>query len=186
MPVAWYVIDVEATGPYPPLWSMTEFAAVKISADGIVGTYASPHIVRLPESREPTEGALRILRANGTPEFILNGERGRNVHFAMEDFKKWINETCKCERPVMVTDNPAFDFQWMNYYFGEFGGGNPFGHSARRVGDLICGLEKDLSKPWKHLRKTPHTHKPLDDAMGVAEAVVAVLRDHNLLRKLGE
>jgi hypothetical protein len=72
-----------------------------------------------------------------------------------------------------VSDNRAFDRQFINYYFHRFLGHNPFGFSARRIGDLHAGLVRDASKAsdWKKFRVTPHTHNPVDDAKGNAEAL---------------
>jgi hypothetical protein len=53
-------------------------------------------------------------------------------------------------------------------------GHNPFGWSSRRIGDLYCGLVKDSRAQWKYLRKTKHTHHPVDDAKGNAEALLAM------------
>ena len=60
-----------------------------------------------------------------------------------------------------------------NYYFHRFAGRNPFGFSGRRIGDLYAGLVKDASKAteWKKYRVTKHTHDPVDDARGNAEAL---------------
>ena len=50
--------------------------------------------------------------------------------------------------------------------------GNPFGFSGRRIGDLYCGFVNDTWAKWKHLRKTRHSHNPVDDAKGNAEALL--------------
>ncbi|MFL5729533.1 MAG: hypothetical protein ACJ75J_08630 [Cytophagaceae bacterium] len=76
----------------------------------------------------------------------------------------------------MFPTNPAFDWQWINYYFHFYLGANPFGFSARRIGDMYAGMMKDLSKgsEWKKFRKTKHTHNPVDDAKGNAEALLTM------------
>ena len=51
-------------------------------------------------------------------------------------------------------------------------GKNPFGFSARRIGDLYCGMTKDSFAKWKHLRDTIHDHNPVNDAKGNAEVLV--------------
>ena len=51
-------------------------------------------------------------------------------------------------------------------------GDNPFGHSSTNLGSLYKGLVKDTFKSFKGLRQTPHTHHPVDDAMGNAEALL--------------
>src|SRR5207253_7684492 len=73
-----------------------------------------------------------------------------------------------CALPIF-----AFDWQFINYYFHRFVGHNPFGFSGRRIGDLYAGLVKDASKAteWKKYRVTAHTHNPVDDARGNAEAL---------------
>jgi hypothetical protein len=35
-------------------------------------------------------------------------------------------------------------------------------------------MVKDTFQSFKHLRQTPHTHNPLDDAKGNAEALIAM------------
>jgi len=90
----------------------------------------------------------------------------------MEKFAAWLEEQSK-GRPVFVSDNVAFDWQFINYYFHRFLGRNPFGFSGRRIGDLYAGLMKDAYKAteWKKFRVTEHTHNPVDDARGNAEAL---------------
>jgi hypothetical protein len=91
-------------------------------------------------------------------------------------FEQWLQKTSS-GHPVFISDNPAFDWQWINYYFHQYVGRNPFGFSARRIGDLYCGMKMDasLNSEWKRLlRKTRHTHNPVDDARGNAEAVLAM------------
>ena len=75
-------------------------------------------------------------------------------------------------RPIFVSDNPAYDWQFINYYFHLYLGSNPFGHSARRISDFYAGLVGDWNETqaWKSLRVTPHDHNPINDAMGNVEA----------------
>lgn len=90
----------------------------------------------------------------------------------MEAFEQWLQKSSQGQ-PVFVSDNVAFDWQFANYYFHHFLGRNPFGFSGRRIGDLYAGLVKDASKAteWKKYRVTRHTHNPVDDARGNAEAL---------------
>jgi hypothetical protein len=88
-----------------------------------------------------------------------------------EAFDVWIAQVSK-DRPIFVSDNPAYDFQWINYYFWKHLGRNPLGHSARRISDFYAGLKGDFyaTQAWKRLRLTTHDHNPVNDAMGNAEA----------------
>lgn len=91
----------------------------------------------------------------------------------MEGFGRWLAAVAK-GRAVFISDNLAFDWQFINYYFHRFTGGSPFGFSGRRIGDLYCGLVRDMSKATerKQFRRTRHTHNPVDDAKGNAEALL--------------
>ena len=40
------------------------------------------------------------------------------------------------------------------------------------LGALYTGLVKDMAPRLDHLRRTAHTHDPLDDARGSAEAML--------------
>jgi len=73
---------------------------------------------------------------------------------------------------MFISDNNGFDWQFINWYFHHFLIKNPFGFSSTNLGSLYKGLVKDTSPNFKHLRKTKHTHNPVDDAVGNAEALL--------------
>jgi len=101
----------------------------------------------------------------------FHGKGGTKETF--EAFEKWVNEnTDGSMRPLFVSDNPAYDWQFINYYFHLHLGHNPFGWSARRISDFYAGLMGDFSntQKWKQLRITEHDHNPVHDAMGNLEA----------------
>lgn len=90
----------------------------------------------------------------------------------MKQFAEWI-KSVSVGQPVLISDNNGYDAGWINMYFQEFNNGiNPFGWSSRRIGDLYCGMKMDAYSKWKQLRKTKHTHNPVDDAKGNAEAIL--------------
>jgi hypothetical protein len=89
-------------------------------------------------------------------------------------FREWLEP----RKPVVfVSDNPAYDFQWVNFYFWRYFGENPFGHSGRRIADFYAGLVGDFrsTQKWKRLRRTKHDHHPVHDALGNAEALIRML-----------
>lgn len=92
------------------------------------------------------------------------------------DFLEWIAKVSK-GRAIFVSDNPAYDYQWINDGLWRHVGQNPFGHSARRISDYYAGLVGDFyaTQEWKSLRRTKHTHHPVDDAMGNAEALESLM-----------
>jgi len=124
-------------------------------------------------------GRTRPVSDRFIPEALTVSGFSREQHLAFDDpktvmqnFADWLAANAK-GRPVFVSDNVAFDWQFINYYFHRFIGRNPFGFSGRRIGDLYAGLVKDASKAteWKKYRVTAHTHNPVDDAKGNAEAL---------------
>ena len=63
---------------------------------------------------------------------------------------------------------------FVAWYFHRFCGRNPLGHSSVNLGSLYKGLVGDMRQSFKHLRRTEHTHDPLDDAIGNAEAMLTM------------
>lgn len=167
MPTSWFVVDVETDGPAPGLYSMVSLGAVRLNRE-------------LATTCKGLFGPLHD--ADYDPEALAVSNTTREQHltypspqFAMNLFHEWVvANTLPGTRPVFVSDNPAFDWQFVNYYFHRFIGKNPFGFSARRIGDIYAGLVKDARAhgKWKKFRKTEHTHDPVDDAKGNAEALL--------------
>jgi hypothetical protein len=62
---------------------------------------------------------------------------------------------------VFVSDNPAYDFQWINFYFWRYFGQNPFGHSGRRIADFYAGLVGDFrsTQKWKRPERGTRSHE---------------------------
>jgi DNA polymerase III epsilon subunit-like protein len=161
--MSYIIVDVEADGPIPAQFSMVSFGAV-VFDDRLDRTFY---------------GKTRPISDRFVPEALAVSGFTREQHLGfddpkavMESFAAWLAQESK-GRPVFVSDNVAFDWQFINYYFHRFLERNPFGFSGRRIGDLYAGLVKDASKAteWKKYRVTAHTHNPVDDARGNAEAL---------------
>jgi hypothetical protein len=90
----------------------------------------------------------------------------------MARFAAWIKEVNRGKRPRFISDNNGYDWKFIDWYFWEFLDDNPFGFSSANLGSLYKGLVKNDGKNFKHLRKTKHTHHPVDDAKGNAEALL--------------
>lgn len=165
-----FVVDVEADGPAPALFSMVSFGAVEFTSKGPGATYM---------------GEVAPISESWIPDALAVSGVSREQHLAyqkpeivMPHFAAWVTRVNKPgTRPVFVSDNPAFDWQFMNYYLWAYNAGNPFGFSARRIGDFYAGLQGDFfaRQDWKKLKITKHTHNPLDDAMGNCEALAAIM-----------
>lgn len=152
-------VDCEARGTSPVRGTMTEFGAVhyptKISFHG-----------RLWEGTPDPEN----------PAVPIVGKRLNSDKEIAGRFAEWISAVCQ-GRPVMVSDNPAYDFMWIAGLFDSAEMDNPLGHSARRISDFWAGLNRDWSntQSWKKMRKTKHDHHPVNDAMGNVEAFMRIV-----------
>lgn len=156
------VVDVESDGPIPPEYSMVCFGAVVVDESLNKTFYGRTK----PISIKYQDDALKISGFSREQHETFD-----DPYKVMMNFAYWL-KTNSVGRPVFISDNPCYDWQWINYYFHYFIGENPFGYSGRRIGDLYCGLVKDTRAKWKHLRKTIHDHNPVNDAKGNAEVIL--------------
>jgi hypothetical protein len=161
--MTWISVDVEADGPIPGDYSMVWFGAVVVKP----GFEFSFEGKLAPISTKYIPDALAI--ASLTREETLEFPDPRQV---MEEFKHWVLEVSKGKRVFFIADNNGFDWSFINWYFHHFLGENPFGYSSQNLGSLYKGLVKNVFENFKHLRVTEHTHNPVDDARGNAEALL--------------
>lgn len=178
-------MDVEASGPCPMHGDMISFAAIVIEK-GLKRTFDSGNM--RPECNKFSEGAYksigmtreehlaapysikeRILAFKDWLDPILDQEHERMISNAAA---RGQSANVNKPRGVMVSDNPGFAFQWMNFELFNVLDFPYLGHSARRIGDAWAGLRKRQGETmgWKKFRVAPHDHTPLNDAMGNAEA----------------
>jgi DNA polymerase III epsilon subunit-like protein len=157
------MVDVESDGEIPGDYSMIALGAV-IVRPGLADTfYGELH----PISNSYDPEALGI--SHHTREETLSFG---DPSLVMASFADWIAQNNVGKRPMFVSDNNGFDFMFVSWYFWHFLGRNPFGHSSTNLGSLYKGLIKDANKNFKFLRQTKHTHHPVDDAKGNAEALL--------------
>src|SRR5258708_1065716 len=145
--------------------------------------------IRVDESLATTfYGQVHPITESWIPEALSVSGISRDEHLRYDDppavmaaFASWLG-THSAGKPLFLSSNVAFHWQFINYYFHRFSKANPFGFSGRRIGDLYSGLVKDLfaASDWKKLRKTKHTHNPVDDVKGNAEALLALAKQYGL------
>ncbi len=168
--MAYIMVDIESDGPIPGDYSMISFGAVLVN-----------------EALDQTfYGKLRPISDQYIPEALAVSGHSREEKMTfgepekvMRDFADWIKATCK-DRPIFISDNNGFDWMFICWYFHHFTGANPFGFSSQNLGSLFKGIEKDTFKTFKHLRKTKHTHHPVEDAKGNAEALLTMKKEFGL------
>jgi hypothetical protein len=162
--MSFVMVDVESDGPIPGDYSMISFAAMIVS----------------PGMDISFKGLLKPISDKYLPEALAISGHSReetltfaNPALVMNNFQTWLKENVK-GRPMFISDNNGYDWMFICWYFHHFLGDNPFGYSSTNLGSLYKGMVKDFYKNFKHLRKTEHTHDPLDDVRGNVEALLAM------------
>jgi DNA polymerase III epsilon subunit-like protein len=168
--MSYVMVDVEADGPAPGLYSLVSIGAVIVA----------------PALDQTFYGQLRPITDAWVPEALAISGFTRDQHLGFDDpaevmarFADWI-AAHGGKRPMFISDNNGFDWSFINYYFHRFTQKNPFGHSSSNLGSLYKGVVKDAFASFKHLRTTAHTHHPVDDARGNAEALLRIKRELGL------
>jgi hypothetical protein len=167
------VVDIEADGPIPGDYSMISFGAVILNENLDTAFYGQ--LKPISENWIPDALAVSGFSREETMKF----DEAKSV---MVSFSQWLDKNCS-SMPQFFSDNNGFDWQFINWYFHHFIGNNPFGHSSTNIGSLYKGLVSDMFQNFKHLRKTMHTHNPVDDARGNAEALLHM--KNNMGLKIG-
>ena len=160
--MSFIMVDIEADGPIPGDYSMIALGAVVVE----------------PGLNRTFYGQLKPIAEQWVPEALAISGFSREETLEFEDpsrvmrhFGQWLSEKGR-GRPMFISDNNGFDWQFVNWYFHHFVGQNPFGFSSTNLGSLYKGMERNMRKSFKHLRKTKHDHNPVNDAMGNAEALL--------------
>ena len=163
--------DVETDGPFMPDYSIVCFAAIVVE----------------PSLSKTFYGKMRPISDKWNPEALAISGFSREEHLkfdepekVMKEFSYWLKINSKGS-PVGISDNNGYDFGvCLNYYFHKYYGSNPFSWSSRRIGDLFCGATGDMYYRWKKHRITVHSHNPLADCTGNAEALLYLSKTYNI------
>jgi len=163
--MSFIMVDVESDGPIPGDFSMVCFGAVVVQTD----------------LQQTFYGRLKPISEKFVPEALAVSGFTREETLAfpepelvMSEFATWLRQVSGKSQPRFISDNNGFDWQFINWYFHHFLGTNPFGFSSTNLGSLYKGMRNDMFVNFKHLRKTKHTHHPVDDAKGNAEALLTL------------
>lgn len=154
-------VDCEARGASPINGTLTEFGCVAYP------TMQTFHGRLFTGTPDPSNPAIPVV-----------GKRVATDVQIASVLVEWLAEVAGNDRVVFVSDNPAWDWQWIAAMFDKAGIHNPFGHSGRRISDFWAGYRGNWSdtQGWKKLRQTPHDHNPVNDALGNAEAYRTIMQ----------
>lgn len=162
------MVDIEADGPIPGDYSMIEIGAYAVQEPLHDSFYSRLR----PISDQWIPAALAVTGHTRVGTLAFD-----DPYETMMAFDKWLS---KFQRPMFVSDNNGFDWMFVCWYFHHFLKKNPFGHSSTNLGSLYKGCVQNLGHNFKKFRKTKHTHNPLDDAKGNAEAMLTISKMYGL------
>jgi hypothetical protein len=172
--MSYIMVDVESDGPIPGDYSMVAIGAIVVEPT-LDRTFRA---TLKPISDRWIPDALAVSGFSGAETLSFSDPTA-----TMEAFEAWVKQTGG-GNPRFVSDNNGYDWQFVNWYFHHFLGRNPFGWSSLNLGSLYAGMSKNVRASFKHLRRTKHTHNPLDDARGNAEAMLHMIDVMGLEAKL--
>jgi DNA polymerase III epsilon subunit-like protein len=167
-------VDVEASGPFPPTFSMLSIGAC------VVGDREASFYAELkPISEQVVADAIKVV---GKPleHFTKNG---REPTVVMAEFEEWVKSISRGQTPVFVGFNAAFDWAFVNWYFHTYLGRTPFGIAPLDIKAYFMGLKGGR---WEDTRSSripdlfkgaeEQTHNALDDAKFQAQMFEKMLR----------
>src|SRR5262245_28088565 len=115
--MTYVLVDVESDGPIPGDYSMVCFGAVVVE----------------PALNRTFYGKLRPISDKWIPKALDVSSFSREEVLRFDDpadvmarFDQWLKLSVK-DRPMFVSDNNGFDWQFINWYFHHLLGKNPFG-----------------------------------------------------------
>ncbi|RBQ16814.1 exonuclease [Spongiactinospora rosea] len=172
-------VDIEADGPIPGPYSMTSLGMT------VAGRMRGRHFEAISPDTNTFYVELRPISDDFVPQAMavsgLDRDRlvreGGDPAEAMAQAAAWIKQVCRNSTPVLAAYPLSFDWMWIYWYFMNFLGSSPFGHSrcidiktlyAAKAGVAI-GWSTKRQMPRHLAAKRPHTHNALDDAMEQAE-----------------
>ena len=180
------VVDIEADGPVPGLYSMLSFGAVAMTKDGEQGTFykkvtALPGAVQHPATMQWWE-----TQPVAWQEATTNAE---DPSLVMDEFCNWLSDLGK--NPVFVAHPVAFDYAFISWYLWKFAGKNPFVNekgasitldltsyiSGKYSQSLTKSMRSNLAE-WMKNGMPEHSHNALDDAKGFAVILINILRSN--------
>ncbi len=105
--MSYFMVDVEADGPIPGRYSMVSFGTIVVEP-GLKRTFYG-RLRPISEQFVPAALAVSKLSREETLAFPNAGD-------VMREFGQWIGDNTT-GRPVFVSDNNGFDWQFINWYF---------------------------------------------------------------------
>jgi DNA polymerase III alpha subunit (gram-positive type) len=145
----YFCVDIEASGPVPPLFNMLSLGATVVRPEGdrhVVGD--TLYLEFRPVFPGFDADAMRVC---GLDAERLRRE-GMEPKEALERLARWVQEqnAGSEDRPCFVGHNAVFDWSHLAYYYAHYGMPNPFGYKGLDTKSLAMGA---LRIAWNETSK---------------------------------
>lgn len=145
-------VDVETAGPYPGNYSL-----LAIGACLVTNPERFFYVEIQPVNSEANTEALAISQM----DLPTLKENGLPPEEAISLFSQWVAEvTPEGDQPIFVAFNAPFDWMFVNTYFQQYVGCNPFGHKALDIKAFYMGMK---GVPWTETGWQPIANRYLDN-----------------------
>jgi DNA polymerase III alpha subunit (gram-positive type) len=147
--MVYFSIDVEASGPVPPLYNLLAVGARALHDDGASRRIGKSFYVELQPIFPGFDPAA--MKVCGLDADRLARE-GVEPSAAMKRLSAWVKEQNRGARarPVFVGHNAVFDWGYIAYYYKHFNLANPFGYKGIDTKSLAMGR---LGLAWTRTSK---------------------------------
>ncbi len=186
-------VDVEASGPFPGIFSLVSIGAVVVRSDGH-GNWRVDENLSYYRELKPLEGAAELEAAtnihNLSRDYLL--EHGGEPSEVMEEFANFFKDLQQRFKKVIPAAWPAsFDAPYIGWYLQYFTGDNPTGWSTFDIPSygmgLFCchrnALRNLMKKAGIEFGQNPNPHNALADAVEQGQTLASLLNHARLVRK---
>lgn len=186
-------IDVEASGPFPGLFSLVSIGAVVVRASKD-GLWSVDQDKTFYEELKPLPNASELEAATNihglTAEYL--DEYGRDPSLVMEEFADFLARLERKYKKVTPAAWPAsFDSPFVGWYMQYFLHENPLGWSCFDIPSFGMGLfqchrnalRNLMKKAGIEFGKNPDPHNALADAIEQGETLAQLLNHARKIRK---
>jgi DNA polymerase III alpha subunit (gram-positive type) len=147
--VTYVCVDLEASGPVPPLYNLLSIGATIVRPAGShheIGDSFYAELKPIFPGFDP--GAMAVA---GLDVARLEKE-GAEPAEALRRLAAWVaaENAASSDRPIFVGHNAVFDWCYIAYYYAHFGMENPFGYKGLDTKSLAMGK---LGCAWRETSK---------------------------------
>ena len=186
-------VDVEASGPFPGIFSLVSLGAVVVRPDG-QGRWGVDEQLSFYRELKPLEGAAELEAAtniHGLTREYLEANAG-DPKQVMEEFSFFFKDLQSRFKKVIPAAWPAsFDAPYVGWYLQYFTGDNPTGWSAFDIPSfgmgLFCchrnALRNLMKKAGIEFGQNPTPHNALADAVEQGQTLASLLNHARHIRK---